>query len=66
MKTLDEISVARSVIIGKLIKPMLHEQRILLQGMLCALCWVAETPDGTTLERLVMGEPLWQEVVEGN
>ena len=61
MRTIEQVNQARGVICEKLKKHMSREQKIMLQGMLCALCYVAETPNGESLERLVAGQPMWQE-----
>lgn len=65
MKTMEDIKHARMVVATniqtlKTTSPRnLREEQILtlLSGMSVALCWVAEE-GGTTLQRLVDGEPI--------
>jgi hypothetical protein len=59
MKTLDDVNHARVVVRQAVqIKGLSKDQQILLIGLSVALCWVSESPDGSTLQRLLDGEPL--------
>ena len=61
MKTLEEINRARgklcAIIAGE--SELSKDQRILLCGMLNALVWVADGPDGTTVDRILSGERIF-------
>jgi hypothetical protein len=57
MKTEDDIRTARTKVNQVRMDPSISDdQGILLMGMSVALCWVAESPNGSTLERLIQGE----------
>lgn len=59
MKTQLAISGAISKVRQTLAMPGLNaEQLALFAGMLNALSWVVESPHGSTLERLINGEPV--------
>lgn len=59
MKTEADITVARMKVNEARITPGISQfQNLLLTGMSVALCWVAESPHGSTLERLIQGEPV--------
>jgi len=61
MRTETEIQEARSFIVQQLLNPDLHrEQKTLLSGMSVALQW-ASGIGGSTLERLLQGEPIQTE-----
>jgi len=59
MKTLQQIAHARNVLCETLKTPGLNpEQSAMFAGMLNALAWVCDSPNGTTLDRLLAGEPV--------
>lgn len=59
MKTPEQIRHARGVLVETLKTPSLNQsQSALVAGMLNALAWVCDSPNGTTLERLLAGEPV--------
>ena len=59
MKTIDRIKEARGALCRALETPGLKDvQRALFGGMLNALAWVCDSPNGTTLDRLLAGEPI--------
>jgi hypothetical protein len=59
LKAPEEIANARSVLVETLKIPGLNsEQRAMFCGMLNALAWVRGSPNGTTLDRLIAGEPV--------
>lgn len=59
MKSQEQISAARKKIAVTLATPGLNpEQLALFGGMLNALAWVMDSPNGSTLDRLLKGEPV--------
>lgn len=59
MKTAEQIKVARNVLCEKLNTPGLDKsQSALFAGMLNALAWVCDSPNGSTLDKLLAGEPI--------
>lgn len=59
MKSTEQIKVARNVLCEKLNTPGLNQsQSALFAGMLNALAWVCDSPNGTSLDRLMAGEPV--------
>jgi hypothetical protein len=59
MKTEQQILDARKVLVETLTTPGLRpEQSTVFSGMLNALAWVCDSPNGSTLERLLAGEPV--------
>lgn len=59
MKTKNDVDDARRAVRHSiLLDGLTCEQKALLMGMLVALCWVAGSPNGSTLERLMAGEPI--------
>lgn len=56
---MEEINQARKILIEHLNNPRLSQaQRTVLNGMLTALCWVQQSPFGSTLAELVAGTPV--------
>jgi hypothetical protein len=59
MKTADQINEARKFLsVAAMTIDPLGPQYALLSGMINALCWVVDSPHGSTLERLLAGEPI--------
>jgi len=59
MKSAEQIKVARNALCEKLNTPGLNpSQSALFCGMLNALAWVCDSPNGSTLDRLIAGEPI--------
>jgi hypothetical protein len=59
MKSEEEANDARMIVIERQMEPGLSpNQRLLLQGMSVALCWVCGGPYGSTLEKLIKGEKI--------
>lgn len=64
MKDLLDVNNARQVV-GEAMFKLQHRtaddpQRCILSGMLVALCWVAESSNGTTLQDLIDGRAIFK------
>jgi len=60
MKTAEQINEARRIIRARFAEESANyssEQLALVAGMMDAICWVADSPDATTFERFLSGEP---------
>lgn len=59
MKTKHQIALARKKLRELFTTPGLSDaQSVMLAGMANALAWVADSPNGSTLDRLLAGETL--------
>lgn len=59
MKTPEEIEHARHTVIQAMTQPGLSDvQKAMFCGITTALCWVCDNPNGSTLARLLTGEPV--------
>lgn len=67
MKTSEEIEVARRRIAYRFSQHRLDPlQAAVLEGMIVALCWVVDSPNGSTLQRLLDGELMYGEKPTGS
>jgi hypothetical protein len=58
MKTESEIEKAKMVLAVIIQDGVNYDQRCVINGMLVALCWVTGSGNGSTLRRLLDGEPV--------
>lgn len=59
MKSESDVKSARSAVCKAIATPGISEQQlVLLRGMSVALCWCAGDPNGSSLQRLIDGEPI--------
>lgn len=67
MKTNEQIEAAKRRIVCLLAKQFANPmQAAVLEGMVVALCWVVDSPNGSTLQRLLDGELMCGEKPTGS
>ena len=59
MKTAQELDKARHTLAAAMLTRGLSDMQLtILSGAVIALAWMADDPNGSTLERLLSGEPI--------
>lgn len=59
LKTLEQVAEARKVLLQAILEHRFsNEQIACAEGMVVALCWVADSPNGSTLEDIIRGHRL--------